>query len=90
LLFKRVGQASVYRSHCQAPGGIEEAVRRLRLEGVVAKRRDSRYEPGKRSHAWLKVRFALRQEFVIGGFKPSGQTFDSILVGYYENKKLLG
>ena len=39
---------------------------RRSLEGVVAKRRDSRYEPGKQSHAWIKVRFALRQEFVIG------------------------
>src|SRR3712207_8308030 len=50
---------------------IEKAIRAHGLEGVVAKRRASRYEPGKRSGAWLKVRFNRRQEFVIGGYKPN-------------------
>ena len=68
---------------------IETAVRRLQLEGVVAKRRRSFYEPGRRSNAWLKVRFARHQELVIGGFKPGASTFDSLLVGYYEGKRLL-
>src|SRR5439155_14883882 len=40
------------------------------LEGVVAKRLDSRYEPGSRSGAWLKIKNKLRQEFVIGGWLP--------------------
>jgi bifunctional non-homologous end joining protein LigD len=61
----------------------------MNLEGVVAKRKDSRYEPGKRSDAWVKVRFAKRQEFVVGGFKPAGSSFDSILVGYYERPRRL-
>ena len=60
---------------------IESAVRRAGLEGVVAKRRNSRYDAGKRSDAWLKVKFSPRQEFVIGGYKPSGPNFDSVLVG---------
>jgi bifunctional non-homologous end joining protein LigD len=68
---------------------IEAAVRRLQLEGVVAKRRRSFYEPGRRSNAWVKVRFARHQELVIGGFKPGASTFDSLLVGYYEGKRLL-
>jgi len=70
------------------PTQIEKALRRQGLEGVVAKRRDSRYEPGKRSDAWIKVRFGQRQELVVGGFKPGGSNFDSILVGHYEGKKL--
>jgi DNA ligase D-like protein (predicted ligase) len=68
---------------------IEREVRRLQLEGVVAKRRRSRYEPGKRSDAWVKVRFARHQEFVIGGYKPAAATFDSLLAGYYEGRRLL-
>jgi bifunctional non-homologous end joining protein LigD len=67
---------------------IEAAVRRLHLEGVVAKRRDSRYEPGKRTGAWVKVKFSPRQEFVVGGFKPNDADFDSLLVGYYNDGKL--
>jgi bifunctional non-homologous end joining protein LigD len=65
---------------------IEDAVRRLELEGVIAKRRLSRY--GKRSRAWIKVKFNRRQEFVIGGVKPNPANFESLLVGYYERGKL--
>jgi DNA ligase D-like protein (predicted ligase) len=71
------------------PKHIEAAVRRLQLEGIVAKRRRSRYEPGRRSDDWLKVRFATHQEFVIGGYKPAAAAFDSLLVGYYEGPRLM-
>jgi DNA ligase D-like protein (predicted ligase) len=70
-----------------SPAEIVAAVKRLGLEGVVAKRRKSIYEPGRRSHAWIKVRFSLRQEFVIGGYVPDGKTFDSVLVGYYDTTR---
>jgi bifunctional non-homologous end joining protein LigD len=70
------------------PMQIEAAVRKLKLEGVVAKRRDSQYEPGKRSKAWVKVKFNRRQEFVIGGYKPRASNFESLLVGYYEGREL--
>jgi bifunctional non-homologous end joining protein LigD len=70
------------------PGEIERAVRGLGLEGVVAKRRDSTYTPGLRSPSWLKIRFSRRQEFVVGGYKPAGANFDSLLVGYFERRKL--
>jgi bifunctional non-homologous end joining protein LigD len=70
------------------PADIERASRRLGLEGTVAKRRDSRYEAGKRSHAWIKVKFSRRQEFVVGGYKPADYGFDSLLVGYFEGRRL--
>jgi bifunctional non-homologous end joining protein LigD len=72
-----------------SPEHIEAAIRRMRLEGVVAKRARSRYEPGRRSRSWIKVRFNRRQEFVVGGYKPGPIHFESILVGYYERRKLL-
>jgi bifunctional non-homologous end joining protein LigD len=71
-----------------SPHRIEREVRRLGLEGVVAKRKDSPYRPGQRTDDWVKVKFSKRQEFVIGGFKPGGTTFDSILVGYYDGSQL--
>jgi bifunctional non-homologous end joining protein LigD len=71
------------------PQQIAEAVRRLGLEGVVAKKRRSTYTPGRRSDAWIKVRFAQHQELVVGGYKPTATSFDSLLVGYYEGRKLM-
>ena len=64
---------------------------KLALEGVIAKRRDSAYEPGRRSGAWVKVKAQNEQEFVIGGYTPprgSRQYFGSVLVGYYAGKEL--
>jgi bifunctional non-homologous end joining protein LigD len=51
------------------PRQIESAVRTLGLERVVAKRRGSQYEPGKRSDAGIKVKFNRRQELVVGGYR---------------------
>ena len=68
---------------------IQNAVRRLGLEGVVAKRRSSVYQPGKRTDAWVKVKFNRRQEFVVAGFKPNATNFDSLLVGYYGDDRKL-
>jgi DNA ligase D-like protein (predicted ligase) len=64
-------------------------VRRQGLEGVVAKRKDSLYESGKRSGAWIKHRVNRSQEFVIGGFIPGPHGVDSIIVGYYRGKDLV-
>jgi bifunctional non-homologous end joining protein LigD len=72
-----------------SPTEIESAVRGMRLEGVVAKRAGSGYEPGRRSPSWVKVRFNRRQEFVIGGYRPAPASFDSVLAGYYEGRRLL-
>lgn len=65
------------------------AVREQRLEGIVGKQKDSVYEPGKRSGAWIKHRVNLGQEFVIGGFTPSPHGLDAIIVGYYRGKALI-
>ena len=74
----------------EAPSGeVLEAVRKLGLEGVVGKRIDSIYEPGERSGAWIKLRTNLEQEFVIGGYIPGAHGFDALLVGVYENKRLI-
>jgi bifunctional non-homologous end joining protein LigD len=65
------------------------AVRQQGLEGVIAKRKDSLYEPGKRTGAWVKYRTAKGQELVIGGYIPGSHVFESLLVGYYENGRLI-
>ena len=62
---------------------LTAAVRAQRLEGLVAKRRDSRYEPGLRSGAWQKMRINRGQEFVIGGFTQGTSSFDALIIGYY-------
>src|SRR5688572_20033244 len=66
-----------------------EAVKAQGLEGLVAKRRNSRYEAGQRSGAWQKMRVNRGQEFVIGGYTVGGNPFDALIFGYYEAGKLL-
>jgi DNA ligase D-like protein (predicted ligase) len=63
-------------------------IRQHGLEGVVAKRRSSTYQSGDRSGDWVKLRANRGQDLVIGGFVPSSNTFDSILVGYHEGSEL--
>ena len=61
------------------------------FEGVIGKRSGSRYEPGKRSGAWLKVKAFNSGEFVIGGYtkgKGSRGPLGSVLVGNWEGGKL--
>jgi len=62
------------------------------LEGLIAKRLDSKYEPGRRSGAWAKFKWTNEQEFVIGGHtQPKGTRtyFGALVVGFYEKNKLL-
>ena len=66
-----------------------ESVRSHGLEGLVAKRLDSRYEPGQRSGAWQKMRVNQGQEFVIAGYTSSPKNFDAIIFGYYDGPKLI-
>ena len=65
------------------------AVRSQGLEGIVAKRHDSLYEPGRRNGAWVKMRIGGGQEFVIGGYTPSLKNFDALLVGHFVGNKLM-
>jgi DNA ligase D-like protein (predicted ligase) len=69
------------------PANLVAAATELGFEGVIAKRKESYYEPGKRSGAWVKYRINQGQEFVVGGYTP-GNPFDALVVGYYEGDKL--
>ncbi len=75
-----------------APDRLVAEIRRVGLEGLVAKRRDSVYESGRRSPSWQKFRILNEQEFVIGGYTAPGGTrthFGALLVGYYREGKLV-
>jgi bifunctional non-homologous end joining protein LigD len=66
-----------------------QSVKAQGFEGLVAKHRTSRYEPGQRSGAWQKMRVNQGQELVIGGYTPSLKNFDALVIGYYENGQLM-
>ncbi|MEZ4501582.1 MAG: non-homologous end-joining DNA ligase [Dehalococcoidia bacterium] len=61
---------------------------KIGLEGVVAKRRDSTYEAGRRSRNWLKVKSRTSEEFVVGGFSAGNGgragTFGALVIGQYD------
>ena len=70
---------------------LDTAVRTARdrlLEGVVSKRRDSRYRPGERSPDWRKLHLVREQDVVVGGWRPGAghrsPTFGSLLVGTHD------
>jgi len=65
------------------------AIRAQGLEGVVAKRKDSRYEVGKRSGSWAKYRLNSGQELVIGGYVPGAHGVEAIVLGYYRGQDLI-
>jgi ATP-dependent DNA ligase len=90
-LFKNLGDKpspiALSETMDATPADLIRVAKEVGFEGIVAKRRDSVYEPGKRSGAWLKYRVNKGQEFVIGGYVPDNP-FDSIIVGYYQDGKL--
>jgi bifunctional non-homologous end joining protein LigD len=69
-----------------------ETSRMLQLEGVVAKRRGSIYQPGRRSSTWLKLKHHVTQDVVIGGWRPGNgrraEHVGSLLVGVPTSKGL--
>jgi DNA ligase D-like protein (predicted ligase) len=65
------------------------AIRAHGLEGVVAKRRKSWYEVGKRTGSWAKYRLNSGQELVIGGYIPGAHGVDAVVVGYYRGDDLI-
>jgi bifunctional non-homologous end joining protein LigD len=71
---------------------VKAAAEELEMEGVVAKRLDSTYQPGRRSDAWRKVKTVKGQELVVGGWLPGAGRLDgrlgSLLVGYYDDGAL--
>ncbi len=69
-----------------------EAVEKLGLEGMIAKRSDSAYKAGDRSSDWLKVKLQGRQEAVIGGYtrnEGTSKVFSSLLLGVYHDDDLV-
>ncbi|MGI8593464.1 MAG: DNA ligase D [Solirubrobacteraceae bacterium] len=80
-------------SHDDGGADLLAASRELGLEGIVAKRTDSPYEPGRRSACWLKVKNVHRQDFVVGGWLPGegGRTgrVGALLVGYNDERSAL-
>jgi bifunctional non-homologous end joining protein LigD len=79
-------QTPAYRPGSGA--ALLDATRDQGLEGVVAKRLDCPYEPGRRSSGWIKVKNVHREEFVIGGWMPGeggrSQRIGALLVGQRE------
>ena len=81
------------QSPCQkvlnaSPDELIRVAKEFGFEGIVAKRKDSVYESGKRTAAWVKYKVNRGQEFVIGGYTP-GNPIDALIVGYYEGERLL-
>ncbi|HET7731225.1 MAG TPA: non-homologous end-joining DNA ligase, partial [Usitatibacter sp.] len=70
---------------------LAEAAAAAGFEGVIGKRKDSKYEAGKRSGAWIKVKPVRSADFVIGGYsrgKGSRAALGALLVGYWDRGKL--
>ncbi len=75
-------------AHPGEGSALLEATRQAGLEGVLAKRLDSTYEPGVRTRHWLKVKNHLSQEFVVGGYLPgegSRGRLGALLLGVYQD-----
>jgi bifunctional non-homologous end joining protein LigD len=68
---------------------VRRTIEKAGLEGIVAKKRGSLYRAGTRVTSWLKFKIDKAQEFIIGGYKPDAGSFQSILAGYYDAKKLI-
>ena len=82
-----------YSEHVLGEGkAFYQAAKQKRLEGIVAKLRDSPYQPGVRSSSWLKIKAIAEQEVVIGGFtapRNSRKHFGAILVGVYDDGRFV-
>jgi len=93
----RLEELSLEGPHWRCPGyhvgdgaAMFEASRAQGLEGVVAKRLDSHYEPGRRSGAWIKIKHRRSTELVVGGWMPGegGRRgrIGSLLVGFHDDE----
>lgn len=79
-----------YSDHVDETGrAFFDLLRERNLEGMVAKRKESRYQSGKRSRDWLKVKTGLRQEAIICGFtapRGSRKRFGTLVLGAYDDQ----
>jgi len=86
------GIIRVSEAHDVSGTDFYTAAKNMGLEGMIAKRADSPYEPGARTSNWLKIKANKRQEMVIGGYtnnEGSSKAFSALLVGVYEGNKLI-
>jgi len=78
--------------HAEEDGiALHKAAMASGFEGVIGKRKDSAYEAGKRSGAWLKVKAANTADFIVGGYtkgKGARAPLGALLLGYWEGSKL--
>ncbi|HTL16585.1 MAG TPA: non-homologous end-joining DNA ligase [Patescibacteria group bacterium] len=89
---KDVLDHSAVRFSAELYGQVDRILRTAKaagLEGIIAKSKSSVYQARTRSLDWRKFKLDKSQEFVIGGYNPEGDTFSSLLVGYYEGSKFL-
>jgi bifunctional non-homologous end joining protein LigD len=96
-LLKRVGKRT--STHLRVTESIEgdgakmlEKAAKQGWEGIIAKRMDSRYEPGKRTRSWLKLKIEFREEFVVGGFtepRNSREHIGALLLGYFDAERFI-
>jgi bifunctional non-homologous end joining protein LigD len=69
-----------------------DRARRQGWEGIIAKRVDSTYEPGKRPRSWLKLKIEFREEFVVGGYtepRNAREHIGALLLGYYDKNRFI-
>jgi bifunctional non-homologous end joining protein LigD len=89
LVLDRIPHVGVPGGYTDLPAAqLLEVARAHGLEGVVSKRRHSRYEPGRRSPAWLKTPLITTMEVLVGGWTAGrgrrGGTIGALLVGAYD------
>jgi bifunctional non-homologous end joining protein LigD len=88
------GSELIRQSQTFDVGGIEffEAAKKMKLEGIIAKRADSLYTADARSREWLKIKAKRRQEVVIAGFtrnEGTGKNFSALTIGVYDQQGVL-
>jgi len=89
---REVVESAPLRFNAALQGSADTVVATVKaagLEGIIAKRRNSPYRAGTRVTSWVKFKLNKVQEFVVGGYKPDGGSFQSILVGYHEKANLV-
>src|SRR5881398_3689876 len=90
-LLDRRNRTVLYSEAFEDGEGLREAVLAQGLEGVIAKKADSRYQPGKRSREWLKIKARPSQEFIVAGYtKGEGRrskSFGSLVLAVRRGRK---
>ena len=91
-LLRKVLDKSTVRLSESLPGTLAQIIQAVKehgLEGVIAKRLDSKYQPDRRGDDWLKLALKPSAYFVIGAYRLDGKRLELLLVGYMKERKLL-